>query len=82
MQRSGRKRNTDTRSSAAKRKYLGDTEASSNNENQCCVCFEMYDPLQGDWVQCSCTRWLHEDCVLDVIKDADGKVRLCPYCVN
>ena len=81
MQRSGRKRNTDTRSSAAKRKYLRDTEASSNNENQCCVCFEMYDSLQGNWVQCSCTRWLHEDCVLDAIKDADGKVRLCPYYV-
>ena len=53
---------------------MGETEASNNNENQCCVCFEMYDPLEGDWVQCSCTRWLHEDCVLDVTKDADGKV--------
>ena len=53
---------------------MGETEASSTRENQCCVCFEMYDLLQGDWVQCSCTRWLHEDCVLDVIKDADGKV--------
>ena len=34
------------------------------------------------WVQYSCTHWLHEDCVLDVIKDADDKVQLCPYCVT
>ena len=74
MQRSGRKHNTDSRSSAAKRKYMRETEASSTSENHCCVSFEMYDLLQDDWVQCSCTRWLHEDCVLDVIKDTNGKV--------
>jgi len=87
MQRSGKKRNADSRSSAssaAKRKYPGETEASSENENQCCVCFELYDIQQGEvvWVQCSCKRWLHEDCVIDAIKDADGKIRLCPYCLT
>ena len=81
IQRSSRKRHRDSRSSAAKKKYLGETEAS-RDENQCCVCFEMHDPLQGDWVQCSCMRWLHEDCVLDAIKDADGNIRLCPYCID
>ena len=53
---------------------MGETEASSTSKNQCCVSFEMYDLPQGDWVQCSCTTWLHKDCVLDVIKDADAKV--------
>ena len=82
MQRSSRKRHRDSRSIAAKRKYLGETETSSNDENQCCVSFEMYDPLQGDWVQCFGMHWLHENCVLDAIKDADGNIRLCPYCVH
>ena len=71
--RSGRKRNIDSRSSAAKRKYLGEPELVVTMRISA-VCFEMYDPLQGDWVQCSCMHWLHEDCVLDVIEDADDKV--------
>lgn len=29
-----------------------------------------------DWVQCVCTRWLHEECVIDSIVDANGKERL------
>lgn len=36
--------NTDNRGSAAKRR-LAEMEASSDNENQCCICFEMYNPL-------------------------------------
>ena len=81
IQRSSRKRHRDRRSSVAKKKCLGETEASSN-ENQCCAFFKMYDSLQGDWVQCFCMRWLHEDFVLDAIKDADDNIRLCPYCID
>ena len=33
-----------------------------------------------DWVQCICTRWLHEECILDCIIDSNGKERLCLYC--
>ena len=51
MQRSGRKRNTGSQSSAAKRKYMGETETSNTSKSQYCVCFEMHDLLQGDWVQ-------------------------------
>lgn len=53
--------------------------------NMCCVCQQSYEEdmeLGGgvEWVQCSCLRWLHEDCVLDSSVSSDGKVQLCPFC--
>ena len=53
--------------------------------NRCCVCYQDYEEdveigAGTDWVMCSCTRWLHEDCVLDSIIDGSGKERLCPHC--
>jgi len=65
----------------SKRQCLEEIDTS----DRCCVCFQAFeeDVLQAtgvDWVQCSCTHWLHEDCVLDCITDSSGKERLCPYC--
>ena len=42
--------------------------------NQCCLCLQAFDEdieigAWTNWVQCICTRWLHEDCVLDCIVD-------------
>ena len=41
--------------------------ASSDGQNECCVCFEMYrgDDDVNDWLQCACSRWLHEECITD-----------------
>ena len=62
------------------RKPLLETTAEIDNDNQCCVCFDEYE--EGEtWVQCSCTRWLHEDCVIDVIMDSNGKPKICPVCL-
>jgi len=62
------------------KKPLLETRAEVDNDNQCCVCFDEY--VEGDtWVQCSCERWLHEDCVIDVIMDSNGKPRICPVCL-
>ena len=46
MQSSGRKQNTDS-ISMSKRKYFveKDNACSSNNEDQCCVCFDMHYAL-------------------------------------
>ena len=52
----------------------------SEDANQCCVCFEMYEP-DTEWVQCVCKRWLHEDCYTEVIVDKYGRELLCPFCV-
>ena len=51
------------------------------HENLCCVCFGSYDEDIGtgrEWVECSCKRWLHEDCVDEEDMDSNGK--LCPLC--
>ena len=36
--------------------------------NRCCVCFELYADDSGtrrEWLQCQCSRWIHEDCIDD-----------------
>ena len=52
-------------------------EELTEDANQCCVCFEMYEP-NTKWVQCVCKRWLHEDFY---IVDKYGRELLCPFCV-
>lgn len=50
--------------------------------NRCCVCFEDYVEEEDiEWVKCPCTRWLHEDCIIDTVINAAGKELLCPHCV-
>ena len=57
------------------------TDSSGNDEidvNTYCMCFGHYedDVLEGagvDWIFCKCGRWLHEDCVNEVVKDNDGE---------
>ena len=49
--------------------------------DRCCVCYQDYSEGEGvEWVQCPCTRWLHEDCVVDSVMDSSGKELLCPHC--
>ena len=65
-------------------------ERSSNESidaNVCCMCFVHYDDdvLEGsgaDWIFCKCGRWLHEDCIEDVVKDNEGIERFCSFCVD
>ena len=56
------------------------------SDDRCCACNQDFeeDVQLGagiDWVQCVYTRWLHEECVIDCIIDANGKERLCPHCI-
>ena len=49
--------------------------------NRCCVCFEDYAEEDGvEWVQCPCSRWLHEDCIINTVVNSEGKEFLCPHC--
>jgi len=55
--------------------------------NVCCMCFVHYDEdvIEGcgaDWIYCKCGRWLHEDCVEEVVKDSEGVERFCAFCVD
>lgn len=47
------------------------------DDNTCCVCFDEYHSDE-DWVQCSCSRWLHEECSLSEVPNA---LEICPHCV-
>ena len=61
-------------------------EVDDINDDVCCACFGTYeeDLLSGvgcEWLQCACTRWIHEDCVEDRTVDSEGKDRICPLCL-
>ena len=51
------------------------------------MCFAHYEDdvlegLRAGRISCKCGRWLHEDCVEDVIKDNDDDMRYCSFCVE
>ena len=54
---------------------------------QCCTCYRSFadderEETGLEWVECKCTRWLHEEWSdYDIEFDADGRELLCPYCV-
>jgi len=55
--------------------------------NKCCMCFVSYedDVLKGagtEWIFCKCGRWLHEDCVEDVVVDSNGEECFCSFCID
>ena len=55
--------------------------------NKCCMCVVTYedDVLDGagvEWISCKCGRWLHEDCVEDIVKDSTGDERYCSFCID
>ena len=65
-----------------KRNKLKENVDVSINADLCCVCFRSYQEDVGtgrEWLQCSCTRWIHEDCVNDEDVE-EGSGRLCPLC--
>ena len=49
------------------------------NQNECCVCFRSFKDDKKEkngleWVQCACSRWLHEECIdYDLTVNAQGK---------
>ena len=52
----------------------------------CCICFGGYDDdvierTGAEWIACGCGRWLHEDCVEDVVLDDEGNERFCVFCL-
>ena len=69
----------------SKKMKVKDSSGTEVNQNQCCICFGTFDKGVGtdrEWVECACTRWLHEDCVEEVVVDVSGLERLCPLCLS
>jgi len=67
--------------------YTGDhSGGDAIDVNMCYICFGMYedDVQEGrgtEWRECVCGRWVHKDCIVDVVVESCGKERLCPVCV-
>ena len=64
-------------------RVMAETDAIDTDE--CCVCFATYeDDVKEEngrtWIECSCGRWLHEDCSFPVSPAMPDE--LCPYCVR
>ena len=54
------------------------------NENECCTCFGMYDKDMEEgngreWLNCTCGRWLHDDCVSNEV-DLEEDATICLTC--
>jgi len=61
----------------------GDVDNEDAVYSECNVSYED-DARNGygeEWVCCACKRWIHENCIDEVIMDVNGKERFCSYCV-
>ena len=70
---------TARRQSAKRMKYSVDEEIDSN---RCCVCFGLYEDNAGTertWLECCCSRWIHEDCIDSEDVDSEN-CKFCPLC--
>ena len=92
-----KKRKATTRSSCSKRQKSHNSNAVEPSQSAvtsdthiddsvCCECGQSYedDARQGsgaEWVQCSCSRWLHEECINEVDLDTCGNEVLCSFCL-
>ena len=57
----------------------------SIDTEECCACFGQYSDDIGtgrEWLECACGRWVHEDCVENIVYDTNGKEKLCPLCLS
>lgn len=58
-------------------------DKEAEDDYECAFCYSSYSTSDGrDWVKCACSRWVHEDCMEDVILDGEGLERFCPFCIN
>ena len=78
-----RKRARSTASSAEERALDKEprSKARKTTDNtidfdRCCACFGLYADDAGadrEWIECSCGRWIHEECIENVIRDTNSK---------
>lgn len=58
-----------------------DGDGAVFTDDVCCACLGSYEDDAGtdrEWLQCKCSKWIHEDCVDYSDSNPDGS--LCPLC--
>ncbi len=61
---------------------LGDVQDSFDNFWECTFCYEEFCQDGKEWLQCACSRWVHEQCLEEIVLDDQGEERFCPFCIN
>ena len=67
-----------------RQKFSKSSSPEHINPNQCCACFGLLEDdigMGSEWLQCSCTRWIHEECVEDVVCSDNGEEKRYPLCL-
>ena len=59
-----------------------EVQQEAEDDYECAFCYGNYCTDGRDWVKCACSRWVHEDCMEEVILDDEGQERFCPFCIN
>ena len=70
---------------ARKKRKVDKSEETKDKTDEwlCSFCFGNYADDEGnDWIRCACSRWVHEKCAEDVIVDAEGLEKFCPFCTS
>ena len=69
-----KRKSSHTQANAKRSKSNADEEI---DVNRCCACFGMYADDAGtgrEWLQCRCSRWIHEDCIDDDDVDIEQSI--------
>ena len=58
----------------------------NSQDYECCECFGTFEEdislgNGAEWVQCACDRWMHVDCISEVVTDENGRQMMCYNCV-
>ena len=58
------------------------SDVDEEESYECSFCYYAYCDDGKEWLKCTCGRWVHEQCMEDVILDDQGLERFCPFCIN
>jgi len=59
---------------------------AGGDDNVCCECYATFEEdiamgNQAEWTRCGCKRWMHVDCISEIVIHSDGSHRMCSNCV-
>ena len=61
---------------------LTDKQYSDQDFCECSFCYGAYCQDEKEWLECACGRWVHEECMEDVVLGGYGQELFCPFRIN